>query len=171
VRDKDGISAALVVCALGAELDAQGKSLLDRLDEIAVRFGLFESAQRSVVLPGRDGVEHMARIMAELRREPPSELAGHVVAALVDCQTGRRHVRAEPPVPIELPASNVLVFELDGGHRVIARPSGTEPKIKFYFDVREPVAEVSEVGAARARARQRLAALEQALLARVGLAS
>ena len=169
VRDKDGISAALVLCALAAELDAQGKSLLDRLDEIAVRFGLFESAQRSVVLPGRDGVEHMARIMAELRREPPSELAGHSVAAVVDCQTGKRQQRGQQPAPIELPPSNVLVFELAGGHRVIARPSGTEPKIKFYFDVREPVASVAEVGTARERARRQLGALERALLARVGL--
>lgn len=170
VRDKDGISAALVLGVLAAELAAEGKTLLDRLDEIALRFGLFESTQRSVVLPGRDGSERMSALMATLRASPPDELAGAKVESVTDLQTGERRRRGEPkPTRVELPRSNVLVLELEGGHRVVARPSGTEPKIKFYVDVREPVADLGDVGPARQRATERLRALEAALLQSAGL--
>jgi phosphomannomutase len=169
VWDKDGISAALVVACLAAALRAEGSSLLDRLDDIATEFGLYLSAGRSVVLPGADGKARIEQIMADLRAAPPTELGGRRVTAVLDCQTGEQRRGSAPPEPLELPRSNVLVLQLEGGDRVVARPSGTEPKLKLYVDVREPVPERSALAAARERAAARLDELRQALLAAAGL--
>lgn len=165
VRDKDGISAALVFCELLAFLSARGETLLERLDAISRRTGVYVSGQISTVFPGQEGIQTMAGIMEELRQRPPSEVAGQGVVAFTDIQAGFRRPRGAEPEALRLPPSNVLVFELEGGDRIIARPSGTEPKLKLYFDLNEPVAEGEAVAAASARAQARMTRLQTAFSA------
>ena len=169
VRDKDGISAAVIIAELAAVRWAEKKTLLDELETLARRYGLFVSGQRSITLPGADGIAHIGAIMSRLRAAPPGEIAGLEVLAVGDYQAQRRTARGGAVTPITLPKSNVLTFDLEGGSRIIARPSGTEPKIKFYFDLREPIAEGEPVAEAERRAAEKMAALGKAFAAAAGV--
>jgi phosphomannomutase len=130
VRDKDGISAALLLCELAAQLHASGRTLTDRLDELAAEFGVYLTDQVSVRVTD---VKEIGSIMAHLRADPPARLADEPVASVEDL----------------LPEADVLVFRT-GTARVVVRPSGTEPKLKAYLEVVVPVDE--GVPAARVRA-------------------
>ena len=152
VYDKDGVSAALLVAELAAVLRERGETLLGALDAIAARWGVYESAQVSLTRKGASGVEAIRAMMASLRASPPTHLDGDPVVAVVDYQAAGRG----------LPSSDVIALELASGGRVIARPSGTEPKVKFYFDVRE--ASGGHVSAARSRALARVDRLKAAFL-------
>jgi phosphomannomutase len=169
VRDKDGIGAALVLAVLAAELHAKGQTLLDELEGIAQRHGYYASRQRSVRFDGSDGPQRMAAVMQSLRDDPPRAIAGLAVEAVVDCQLGTRTVAGESE-PITLPKSNVISFFLTGGHRVTARPSGTEPKMKLYTDVCQPLTPSQTMDDAEQRARATIATLEEAMITRLGLA-
>ncbi len=169
VRDKDGISAAVIAAELAAVLRAQGKTLLDELETLARRYGLFASGQRSLTLPGSDGAARIGAMMARLRAAPPARLGAWAVLSVGDYQARRRTAADGTVTPIALPESNVLTFDLEGGSRVIARPSGTEPKIKFYLDLREPVARGEAFAAAEQRAADRMAELAAAFLATAGV--
>lgn len=169
VRDKDGIGAAVIAAELAAVLRADGRTLLDELDTLARRYGLFVSSQRAITLPGQDGAARIGAMMERLREAPPVRLGSFDVVALGDYQARTRTPQGGAPEPIALPPSNVLVFELEGGSRVIARPSGTEPKIKFYFDLRETVNDDEPMPAADARARTLLAELETAFCEAAGV--
>ncbi|NHC43901.1 phospho-sugar mutase [Motilibacter aurantiacus] len=147
VRDKDGITAALVVAELAASLKAEGRSLLDLLDEIAVEHGLHATDQLSV------RVSQAARIRAavdRLRQGPPQRLGGRAVTAVDDLAAGGGG----------LPPTDGLRFHLEGGARVIVRPSGTEPKLKCYLEVVEQVrdGDVDSAGKAAAAALEALRA-------------
>ncbi len=166
VRDKDGISAALALATHAAELHAEGKTLLDALEQIWRRFGYFTSGQRSLKFPGSAGKAQMAALMKQLREDPPSALAGLRVVAVTDCLRSEVK-RGETVEPLELPKSDVLGFALEGGHRVLARPSGTEPKMKIYIDVCEPVGD-GGVDQARTKAEARREELLGAILSRLG---
>jgi phosphomannomutase len=145
VRDKDGISAALVAAELVAGLRAGGGSLQDRLDELHRRHGVHATRQRSVRVTGVDWLDRVTAAMAGLRATPPTELAGRPVDSVEDLLEGRR-----------LPPTDALVWTVTGG-RAVLRPSGTEPKLKCYAEAVEPVAE--ELGAARRAATDRVDAL------------
>jgi phosphomannomutase len=137
VRDKDGISAALVVCELAAHLRAQDRTLLDRLDDLAREHGAHVTAQRSLRIGGADWLDRVTDAMANLRDAPPREVAGRLVTGVEDLLAGER-----------LPPSDVLVFDLDGA-RLVVRPSGTEPKLKCYAEAVVPVdADVAEARSA-----------------------
>jgi phosphomannomutase len=168
VRDKDGISAALLAAELAAVRWAEGKTLLDELEAIARRHGLFVSTQRSLTMPGQDGLARIASIMTRLRTSPPSAVGVLPVLSVSDYQARRRTAADGSVTPLALPPSNVLGFELGGGSRVVARPSGTEPKIKFYVDLCEPIAEGEPFAAAERRAEEKLAALATAFLTAAG---
>lgn len=133
VRDKDGVNASLLIAELAASCKAQGITLYDRLQEIFARYGTFVEKVVSTTLPGKDGVARMQQIMKDLRAEAPKEIGGLKVTAVRDYLRG---VRVENGVetPTELPTSDVLYFELEGGNWVCVRPSGTEPKIKLYVN-------------------------------------
>jgi phosphomannomutase len=164
VRDKDGISAALVIATLAATLHARGETLLDELERIWRRWGFYASGQRSIAFPGASGKQTMATLMGHLRAAPPAHFDGARVIAVRDCLRGVRICDGEE-TPLDLPQSDVIAFELEGGHRVIARPSGTEPKMKIYFDVRETLD--GEVAVARARAAARIERLRAEIVARI----
>jgi phosphomannomutase len=140
VRDKDGITAALLVAEAVAELRAEGRTLLDRLDDIFVAHGAHVTRQRSLRVAGSDWLVRATAAMAGLRASPPAEVAGRAVLDVEDLLDGGR-----------LPPSDVLVWALDGA-RVVVRPSGTEPKCKCYAEAVVPVPPTGDVEAARAAA-------------------
>ena len=146
VRDKDGIGAALAMLRLAAEAKAAGRSVLDRYDDLESAHGVHLTSQ--VTLRTAD----QAEVMRRLRAEPPAELGGQPVTALTDLAVG---------TPGRLPQADVLIFRLPGA-RVVLRPSGTEPKIKCYIEISEPLAGRS-LPAARGSATRRLAPLRHAL--------
>ncbi|HEY4117278.1 MAG TPA: phospho-sugar mutase [Byssovorax sp.] len=154
VRDKDGIGAAVLAAELAAVLRAAGKSLLDRLEELHRRYGLFISGQRSVTMKGADGPAKIKDMMRRLRAAKPQKIGALEVEAVRDFQARQRTDKAGKTTPLTLPETDMLMFDLAGGSRVIARPSGTEPKIKFYYDVREPVSEGEPLAAVETRADQ-----------------
>lgn len=157
VKDKDGVSALLLLCELAAEQKAAGGSLLDVLDEIALAHGLHATDQVSV------RVTELAEIgaaMARLRAAGPTTLGGYDVVGVDDLALGS----------VELPPTDGLRYRLDGGARVIVRPSGTEPKLKCYLEVVIPVTGGPEgLDAARATAADRLAALGRDIKAAAGI--
>lgn len=162
VRDKDGVSAAYVAAGLASALKTRGETLASRLEAIHREYGFFASGQRSVTARGADGMAAIAATMKAFRERPLTALGGLAVVATRDYQTGLRTEAGGATAPIGLPPSNVIAYELEGGSRVMLRPSGTEPKIKFYFDVREEIAagEGYADGAARAQ-RKMQAAIEE----------
>jgi phosphomannomutase len=160
VRDKDGISAAVLAAELAAVLRARGTTLEGQLDTIRRRWGVSLSAQINVTRTGATGPAEIAALMDRLRTKPPSQLASDPVVSVADYATGL--VRAG------LPKSNVLALHLASGARVVARPSGTEPKAKVYFDVSEPVAPGEPLEAAKERAFRAIEALKKAVVVALG---
>jgi phosphomannomutase len=170
VRDKDGVSAAVIMAEVVATLRARGKTVIDELETIARRYGLYVSQQVSVTKKGVEGAEAIRTMMNALRANPPREVGPLKVLAVSDLQASeRRDFAANATTSLVLPKSNVLTFELAGRSRIIARPSGTEPKIKFYFDVREPVREGEPFADAEKRANAALAELAAAFGAITGV--
>jgi phosphomannomutase len=165
VRDKDGISAAVLMAEMCAVLKGRGLSLLDQLDAIYRKYGVFVSSQVSLTRKGTSGTAEIARMMSHLRSSSPKTIGAHTVVAMSDFETQKKVGRDGATTKLTLPVSNVLVFDLEGGSRIIARPSGTEPKAKFYFDVREAVAPREPVTAAEARANETGKRLHEAFLA------
>jgi phosphomannomutase len=163
VRDKDGISAALLFAEMAAVLRARGSGVLQSLDSIARQWGVFTSSQVNVVRRGASGVVALREMMDRLRANPPRTVGDDAVVAVSDYEARTRTVLATgKSTPLTLPASNVLAFELASGSRIIARPSGTEPKAKFYFDVRQEVRHGEAVAEATARAVSEMRKLEAA---------
>ncbi|MFE6365986.1 phospho-sugar mutase [Streptomyces sp. NPDC057806] len=155
VRDKDGITAALLITELASELKERGRTLLDLLDDLAVEHGLHATDQLSVRV---EDLSVIADAMRRLRERPPTELAGLVVTRAEDLTRGTDR----------LPPTDGLRYTLDGA-RVIVRPSGTEPKLKCYLEVVVPVSGHSALPAARARATELLAAIKRDLSAAAGI--
>jgi phosphomannomutase len=149
VRDKDGISAALVVAGIAAEAKREGRTVTDRLDDIARRFGLYATSQFFLELPGNAGAQRIGEIMAALRRTPPAELLGHAVTEIADGADGTRRGGDGHEARLGLPRSDLLVWHAGARIRVVIRPSGTEPKLKIYLQVVAPAGELSDIPAAR----------------------
>jgi phosphomannomutase len=168
VRDKDGISAALLFAELWAVRRAAGQTLFQELETIARRHGFFLSGQLSVTMKGSDGLEKIKAIMDKLRASPPSEIGGIAVVSHSDVKTGKG-TRNGKPFAVTLPSSDVLIDELEDQSRVIARPSGTEPKIKIYFDVCQPVGEGEPIATAEAKATEKLELLKKAFAKLAGI--
>jgi phosphomannomutase len=147
VRDKDGISATLVMAQLAAQEKRAGRTLADRLDDIAARYGRHATEPVTIELGGADGAARRERIMAALRARPPRTLLGRPVTAVEDLRDGARG----------LPPSDVLVLRSEGA-RVVIRPSGTEPKLKAYLEVVVDGADRAGAAAALGRLREEVSA-------------
>ena len=166
VRDKDGVSAAAVMAEMVAWLRDRGRTLVDELESIHRLYGLYVSSQVNVTRPGASGVAEIKAIMDRLRESKPGAFGAHRVVLERDYDARVETRRADGYVsPLALPRSNVLAYELEGGSRIIARPSGTEPKIKFYFDVREAVDPEEPIAAAEARANGAMEELKKVFVA------
>ncbi|MCX7717340.1 MAG: phospho-sugar mutase [Candidatus Sumerlaeaceae bacterium] len=136
-RDKDAVVTACVVAEMALWAKTRGQTLVDVLFDLYARYGVHLESQLSKTMPGKAGMEQIARLMESLRSDPPRSIGGLEVREIVDIASNEvieAATGARKPGP-GLPASNVLSFELADGSRVVARPSGTEPKIKFYFMV------------------------------------
>lgn len=137
VRDKDAVAAACMLCELTHESNRQGTDLLGKLREIHSKHGAFKEALVSLTKHGRTGKEEIAAMMERFRSEPPADFIGESVTEVRDYRTGEiRHLPSGQITTIDLPSSNVVQFKTANQTIVTARPSGTEPKIKFYFSVR-----------------------------------
>ena len=134
VRDKDAVIGSMLICEMAAYYRSIGSSIKEELDRIYAEYGRYLNKVDSYEFPGLSGMDKMAGIMQKLRQEPPTEFAGYKVVTVSDYQTGTRTELATGKTEtIDLPASNVLIYALEGGATVVVRPSGTEPKIKTYF--------------------------------------
>jgi phosphomannomutase len=157
VRDKDGMTAALLFAELVAGLKAEGRTVHDRLDELAARHGVHLTGQWSVRVAEPNGVARIAATLRRLRTAPPTRLGSLAVTRVDDLLVGK-----------ELPPTDGLVLHGGDHVRVTLRPSGTEPKLKAYFEVVEPVSG-GDVAAARARAAETLAGVRTAVASTVAL--
>jgi len=168
VRDKDGISAALLFAELCAERRSRGITILGELETLYRKYGLYQSGQVSLTMKGADGLEKIHAMMGRLRRAPPARIGAFGVVGTTDVSTGKRKTAAGKEEKLPLPPSDVLIYDLEGSHRIIARPSGTEPKIKFYFDVRETMRADEPLAAAEVRANATMEGLKKAFVAIAG---
>ena len=141
VRDKDAISAVALLCEMAAYEKAKGRSLYAKLIDLYVQYGLYKENLVSITKKGMNGAKEIADMMEGYRTNPPKTIDGVAVAALLDyeLQVGK-NLQTGESYPIKLPKSNVLQFLLNDGTKISARPSGTEPKIKFYFSVNSKLA-------------------------------
>ncbi|MFR3272855.1 MAG: hypothetical protein ACLTQI_02785 [Slackia sp.] len=143
VRDKDAVVASMLICQMARYYRARGMSLVDAMEALYERFGYCFNRTVSLAYPGADGAAKMADIMARVRHEAPAEVAGLPVERVVD-------YNAQAPMPVVcgetsqiLPCANVVELALQGGCKLIVRPSGTEPKIKAYLFARADSADRS----------------------------
>lgn len=134
VRDKDGVIASSLICEMAAYYKSRGMSLYDGIMELYERYGYFREDLKSITLKGIEGSEKIKAIMEDLRNNTPKELAGYRVVKVKDYKVGlEKDLLSGDKADINLPKSNVIQLILEDGSIVTARPSGTEPKIKFYF--------------------------------------
>ena len=136
-RDKDAIVATMALCEAAAYYKTQGKTLWDAMIEMYEQFGYYKDAIQSVTMKGIEGLQKIQEIMNSLRQNPPAEFAGHKVTAVRDYKADTiTDVTTGAVKPTGLPNSNVLYYELTDDAWVCVRPSGTEPKVKFYYGVK-----------------------------------
>lgn len=159
-RDKDAVVAVMALCEAAAYYKSQGMTLCDQMRVIYEKYGFYREALESVTIPGAEGAAKIEAIISDLRKNAPREIGGQKVLALRDYRAGTRTSLPDGRVTeLALPQSNVLYFELEEDGWCCVRPSGTEPKIKFYFGVR---------GADMRAADEKLLRLKEGLLALAG---
>jgi phosphoglucomutase len=151
LRDKDAVSAVALLCEMAAYEKAKGRSLFDKMIELYQQYGFYYEHLISITKKGMNGQKEIAAMMEDFRNTPPKELAGSPVTTLLDYQLRKgTNLQTGETWTIELPKSNVLQFITADGSKVSARPSGTEPKIKFYFSVHAPLPDKSAFDAIQA---------------------
>jgi len=144
-RDKDAVQSVLFACEVAAYYKSQGKTLYDGLLEVFEKYGFFREDLVSLTLKGKDGAEQIQEMMATFRENPPKEVAGLTVVAVEDYKASIvTSLQDGHKEEIHLPKSNVLKYQLEDGSWFCLRPSGTEPKIKFYFGVQDSSLQNSE---------------------------
>ena len=145
IRDKDAVSAVTIICEMAAYEKNKGRSLFDKLLDLYVQYGFYKENLVSITKKGMNGAAEIAAMMEGYRSNPPKTIDGIPVVNLLDYELkiGKNLVEGTSWT-IELPKSNVLQFELEDGSKISARPSGTEPKIKFYFSVNTKIANAAE---------------------------
>lgn len=138
IRDKDAVSAVALLCEMAAYEKEKGKTLFEKLLELYVQYGFYKEDLISITKKGMDGQQQIAAMMESYRANPPKVINGSEVVELLDYELQKgKNLQTGKEWKIELPKSNVLQFILADGSIISARPSGTEPKIKFYFSVKE----------------------------------
>ncbi len=136
IRDKDAVSAVAILCEMAAYEKDKGRSLYDKLIELYVQYGFYREFLISITRKGMNGQKEIAEMMSTYRSHPPVAINGSPVVQLLDYELRTaKNIQTGETWPIKLPKSNVLQFILADGSKISARPSGTEPKIKFYFSV------------------------------------
>ena len=145
IRDKDAISAVALLCEMAAYEKDKGRSLYQKMIDLYVQYGFYKEHLISITKKGMDGQQQIAAMMESYRSAPPKTINGVAVAQLLDYELRKgKNLLTGEEWTIELPKSNVLQFLLEDGSKISARPSGTEPKIKFYFSVNAPLANAAD---------------------------
>jgi len=163
VRDKDGVSAALLLADLAAHEQTQGRGLGERLERLYRKHGLWVSVQKSITRPGSEGVREIEQAMQRLLAAPPTELGGRKLVKLTDYQVGGESR------PRWLPNTSLVALELEGNVRVLVRPSGTEPKLKIYVDLAVPLGEGERLSEREEAATAEAGRLAAEIASQVGL--
>lgn len=146
VRDKDAVTATLLICEIAAIAKAAGSSVYTELQNLYVDFGYYKEHLISITKKGKDGAEEIARMMTDLRNTPLKEIAGERVVFIEDYQGAvATNMFSMETELLNLPKSNVLIYYLEDGSKICARPSGTEPKIKFYFSTNTMIESTDEL--------------------------
>ena len=157
IRDKDAVSAVALLCEMAAYEKSKSKSLFDKLLDLYLQHGYYQEDLISITKKGMNGQQEIAAMMEQFRNNPPKELAGQKVARLLDYQSSvNTDLQTGSTSVIQLPKSNVLQFILDDGSKISARPSGTEPKIKFYFSVNTKLESKDKFEQAQQRAKDKI---------------
>ena len=164
VRDKDAVSAVAMICEIAAVEKQKGRTLFEKLMELYVKYGFYYEKLISITKTGMNGSKEIAEMMQSYRDNPPKEIAGSPVKELLDYQLQvKKDLLSGDTQKIELPKSNVLQFITEDGSKISARPSGTEPKIKFYFSVNSPLPGISEFDATQEKLEQKIDAIISSL--------
>jgi phosphoglucomutase len=164
VRDKDAVTASLLACEMLAFAKANHSSAYNYLLSLYVKHGCYQERLVSLVKKGISGAQEIKQMMIDLRENPPAEIAGHKVVIIEDYQTSKRsNTRLNKVETMDIPASNVLIFYLEDGSKIAARPSGTEPKIKFYMSVKDTLNNVEEYETVKKQLNEKLDAILKSL--------
>lgn len=140
VRDKDAIASVAMICEMAAYAKNKGQSLFEMLQDVYVKYGYYKEHMVSITKKGRNGAEEIKEMMAKLRSNTPETINGSAVLKMKDYQSGiEKNLQTGEESTLDFPTSNVLQFYTEDGSKISARPSGTEPKIKFYFSVQAPL--------------------------------
>ena len=157
IRDKDAVSAVAILCEMAAYEKNKGRSLYEKLLDLYVEYGYYQEDLISITKKGMNGQQEIAEMMEGFRKNPPKELAGSKVVELLDYQKSiKTNLQTGESSAISLPKSNVLQFILQDGSKISARPSGTEPKIKFYFSVNTKLESKEKFAQAQATANDKI---------------
>ena len=157
VRDKDAVTASLLACEILAFAKANNTSAYNYLLSLYVKYGCYQERLVSLVKKGISGAQEIKQMMVDLRENPPTEIAGKKVAIIEDYQTSvRTNNDLKKTETMDIPKSNVLIFYLADGSKIAARPSGTEPKIKFYMSVKDTLDHADNYGKVQVRLNKKL---------------
>ncbi|MBQ4355272.1 MAG: phospho-sugar mutase [Bacteroidales bacterium] len=164
VRDKDAVSACCMIAEMAAALADEGKTPYRRLQELYVEHGFYREELLSITKKGQSGAAEIQQMMADFRQTPPTQINGSPVCMVMDYQTRRcTDCTTGETTPIDLPKSNVLQFFTLDGTKVTARPSGTEPKIKFYFGVKEELRDIQDFEKTKEKLVEKIAQVRSSL--------
>lgn len=164
VRDKDAVSASAILCEMAAYEKNKGRSLFDKLVDLYVQYGFYKEDLLSITKKGMNGVAEINAMMESFRSNPPQTIIGIQVEKLLDYELKvGKNLLDGSSWDIDLPKSNVLQFELTDGTKISARPSGTEPKIKFYFSVNSVLSDASVFEAEEKKLDEKIAQIIKAL--------
>ena len=160
IRDKDGISAVALLCEMAAYEKEKGRTLYQKMIDLYVEYGLYKEHLVSITKKGMDGQQQIAAMMEGYRNNPPKKINGSDVVKLLDYELQKgSNPQTNEEWKITLPKSNVLQFILADGSIISARPSGTEPKIKFYFSVNTKIASADEFERSNGQLDQKIKAI------------
>ncbi|MCC9165736.1 phospho-sugar mutase [Pontibacter harenae] len=164
VRDKDAISSCALIAEMAAVAKDNGQSLFEMMVEMYTKYGFYKEELISITKKGMRGAEEIQQMMADMRNNPPQTLAGSKIAAISDYKLGtRKTVATGEEQKLTFESSNVLQYLTEDGSKISARPSGTEPKIKFYFSVNEPLASAADFDATEQKLNQKIEQIQKDL--------
>jgi phosphoglucomutase len=166
VRDKDAVTATLLACEIAAQVKAEGNSFYEKMLELYVKYGFYKEELVSLVKKGIDGAEQIKKMMIDLRENPLAEITGEKVVLIEDYQSSKAFeygLTDTDITPLEVPKSNVLIYYTEDGTKVAARPSGTEPKIKFYISVNAPLDSKEDFREVELQLSEKIAAIKSEL--------
>ncbi|TXK49675.1 phospho-sugar mutase [Pontibacter qinzhouensis] len=157
VRDKDAVSSCALIAEMAAVAKDKGQTLFEMLLDVYTQHGFYKEELISITKKGMRGAEEIQQMMADMRSNPPQTIAGSPVVLITDYKTGiQKNLQTGEETTIDMERSNVLQYLTEDGSKISARPSGTEPKIKFYFSVKEPLASAADFDATEQKLNQKI---------------